>query len=130
MILKRLYELADREGLLQDPAFDTAPVAAVIQIDDQGNFCGIIEQRTRREDPPKKKGGKAKITIDKGKLMSVPVRPIVLEIPKPTKAKKEPSPRAIIADSLEDHRTQPHQDRRSPPSFWPTRLLACCRSKV
>ena len=88
MILKRLYELADDNGLLQDPAFDTAPVAAVIQIDEHGKFCGIIEQRTRDEEPPKKKGGKAKITINKGKLMSVPVRPIVLEVPKPTKAKK------------------------------------------
>lgn len=87
MILKRLYELAEREGLLEDPAFDTTPVAALIQIGENGEFRGIIDQRTRHEEPAKKKGGKPKVTVDKGKLMPVPVRPIVLEVPKPSKAK-------------------------------------------
>lgn len=91
MILKRLYELAEREGLLQDPAFDTAPVAAVIQIDEHGRFCGILDQRTRHEEPPKKKGGKLKSRIDKGKLMPVPVRPVVLEVPKPNRTSRRPA---------------------------------------
>ena len=55
MILKRLYELAEREGLLQDPAFDVAPVACLIQIGEQGEFRGIVDLRERREEPPKKK---------------------------------------------------------------------------
>ncbi len=75
MILKRLYELAEREGLLQDPAFDVAPVACLIQIGEQGEFLGITDLRERHEEPPKKKGGTPKVKIDKGKPMPLPVRP-------------------------------------------------------
>jgi CRISPR-associated protein Csd1 len=89
MILRRLYELAEREGLIQDPAFDSAPIAVVIQIGANGEYRGMIDQRTRSEEPPKRKGGKSKVTVGKGKLMSVPVRPVVLEVPKPTKVKSK-----------------------------------------
>lgn len=92
MILKRLYELAEREGLLQDPAFDTAPVASLITISEQGEFLGKIEDlRTRQVIESKKKGGKPKVVIDKGQPMSVPVRPVVLDLPKPPKKKSAKS---------------------------------------
>lgn len=87
MILQRLYELAEREGLLEDPAFDVVPIAAVINVGAEGEFLGIIDQRGRREDAPRKKGGKPKISIDKGKLLPVPVRPVVLDAPKPARGK-------------------------------------------
>lgn len=90
MILKRLYELADREGLLQDPAFDTAPVAAMITIGEHGEFLGkIMDLRTRQEIPPKKKDAKPKLVVDKGKPLSIPVRPVVLDKPKLPKKKSE-----------------------------------------
>ena len=92
MILKRLYELAQRERLLQDPAFNDKPVACLIQIGEHGEYRGIEDRRERHEEPPRKKGGKPKVTIEKGQPMSVPVRPVVLEIPKPSKKQTEVPP--------------------------------------
>ena len=92
MILKRLYELAERERLLQDPAFNDKPVACLIQIGEHGEYRGIEDRRERHEEPPRKKGGKPKVTIEKGQPMPVPVRPVVLEIPKPSKKQTEVPP--------------------------------------
>lgn len=88
MILKRLYELAEREGLLQDPAFDVAPVACLIQIGEMGEFRGMVNLRNLIPSDTKK--AKAKPKLDKGKPMPVPVRPVVLEIQKPDKNQTEP----------------------------------------
>ena len=87
MILKRLYELAEREGLLQDPAFNDKPVTCLIQIGEQGEFRGILDLRDRREEPSRTTGGKPKVMIDDGKPISVPVFPVMLEIPKVRKKK-------------------------------------------
>jgi CRISPR-associated protein Csd1 len=89
MILRRLYELAEREGLLQDPAFDLAPVACLIQVGEHGEFLGMTDLREHREEPAKRKGGKPKVVIDKGKPMPVPVRPVVLDVRKPSKKQAE-----------------------------------------
>ena len=45
MILQRLYELADRENLLDDPAFVTKDIACRIDIDAEGNFLGLHDFR-------------------------------------------------------------------------------------
>jgi CRISPR-associated protein Csd1 len=52
MILNRLYELAVRENLLADPAFEEQPVPFVVQLGLDGAFLGIDGQRPR----PAKKG--------------------------------------------------------------------------
>ena len=49
MILQRLYELADRENLLDDPAFVTKDIACRIDIDAEGNFLGLHDLRQRTE---------------------------------------------------------------------------------
>jgi CRISPR-associated protein Csd1 len=51
MILNRLYELAVRERLLADPAFEEQAVPFVIQIGEGGKFLGIDGEPPR---PPKK----------------------------------------------------------------------------
>ena len=90
MILKRLYELAEREGLLQDPAFDSAPVACLINIGPKGEYLGVQDLRKRRSEPSKRKGAPPRITIGKGKQVSVPLRPIILAAQKARKGEPEP----------------------------------------
>ncbi|MBP3956883.1 type I-C CRISPR-associated protein Cas8c/Csd1 [Gemmata sp. G18] len=51
MILNRLYELAVREQLLSDPAFEEQAVPFVVQVGAGGTFLGIDGERPR---PPKK----------------------------------------------------------------------------
>ena len=51
MILNRLYELAVRERLLGDPAFEDQAVPFVVQVGAGGTFLGIDGERPR---PPKK----------------------------------------------------------------------------
>ena len=55
MILQRLYELADREKLLEDPSFVNKEVACRIDIDDAGNYLGIQDLRQSIEKPAKSK---------------------------------------------------------------------------
>ena len=43
MILQRLYELAVRERMLDDPAFEELPVKFAIQIGSDGKYLGMIE---------------------------------------------------------------------------------------
>ena len=99
MILKRLYELAECEGLLRDPAFDVAPIACLIQIGERGEFLApLTDQRERTEETPKRKNGKTKIRIGKGKPTQVPVRPVVLDIPKASKSSASAAPRWKTTD--------------------------------
>jgi CRISPR-associated protein Csd1 len=70
MILKRLYELALREGLLDDVAFEEQPVPFIIKVDDVGSYLGIEERRGEIELKGKK--GATRKVPDKGKLLSVP----------------------------------------------------------
>jgi CRISPR-associated protein Csd1 len=66
MILKRLYELAERSGLLADPAFEDVPVPYVVVVGAGGEFLGVEQRRNvvRKRD---------KETYDKGVLVSAPV---------------------------------------------------------
>lgn len=75
MILKRLYELAQREGLSNDPAFVRCSVPCLIQVDSAGAYLGIIDVRERRETPGKR-GGPPKVILTGGRSMIVPVRPV------------------------------------------------------
>jgi CRISPR-associated protein Csd1 len=72
MIFKRLYELALREGLLQDVAFEEQPVPFIIKLGDHGEYHGIEERRGEIVKPSQKKGGEPKKIPDKGKLLSIP----------------------------------------------------------
>ncbi|MHB1560229.1 MAG: type I-C CRISPR-associated protein Cas8c/Csd1 [Isosphaeraceae bacterium] len=73
MILTRLYELANRASLLEDPAFERLPVLFIIELDDAGRPCGEGISERRVEAPPTAKGG--------GKAKATPGRPMA--IPRP-----------------------------------------------
>ena len=68
MILHRLYELAVREQMLDDPAFEELPVKLAIQIARDGDFLGITE--LIGDSPPTSTG---KTPPNRGKLQPVPV---------------------------------------------------------
>ena len=74
MILRRLYELAVRENLLDDPAFEFQPIPFVIVLREGGELSneGIVEQRGDILIPSKKKGGEPKKKPDSGRPVSVP----------------------------------------------------------
>ena len=76
MILQRLYELAAREKLLEDPSFVNKEVACCVEIDSAGNYLGIQDLRQSVEKPAKGKTP-AKTIKRGGKLLPVPVRPVV-----------------------------------------------------
>ncbi|QDU62403.1 CRISPR-associated protein [Planctomycetes bacterium Pan216] len=68
MILKRLYELAEREALLDDLAFKEESIAVQIGVKSDGKYTGIVDLRS--EIPSK--SGKGKPKKSKGKLLRVP----------------------------------------------------------
>jgi CRISPR-associated protein Csd1 len=73
MILNRLYELALREQLLAEPAFEQLPVPYVVQLGDGGKYLGIVEQRGEVVTVKNsKKVEEIKRTPDKGKPHSSP----------------------------------------------------------
>jgi len=74
MILNRLYELAVREKLLAEPAFEQQPVPYVIVLDEGGKWLPpILEQRGENVTVKKtKKGEETKRTPDKGMIRSIP----------------------------------------------------------
>lgn len=72
MILNRLYELAGRESLLDDPSFEVQPVPYVLKIAENGDYLGIAERRGEIEIPTKKKGASPKKKPDKGKELPTP----------------------------------------------------------
>jgi CRISPR-associated protein Csd1 len=45
MILQTLYDLALREGLMEDPDFDWAPVHLIIELHPDGRLAEVIDQR-------------------------------------------------------------------------------------
>lgn len=63
MILRRLFELAEREKLLEDPAFVDEPIPYVIVLGAQGDFLGVstrremVEVRGKKGAPSTKKPG-------------------------------------------------------------------------
>lgn len=72
MILNRLYELAVREALLDDPSLETAPVPYVIKIAENGDYLDIAERRNEIPVTGKKKSGPPKTKPDKGIQIAVP----------------------------------------------------------
>jgi CRISPR-associated protein Csd1 len=72
MILQRLYELALRERLLDDVAFEEQPVPFVVKVGDSGEYLGIEQRRGETVAPSRKKGAEPKKVPDKGKPLSVP----------------------------------------------------------
>jgi CRISPR-associated protein Csd1 len=78
MILQRLYELAARESLLEDPAFVRAEVACLVAISKDGTFLPpVMDVRRREELPSKRKGSPPKVRLVGGRPVPVPVRPVV-----------------------------------------------------
>jgi CRISPR-associated protein Csd1 len=74
MIIKRLHDLAERENLLADPAFELLPVPYVIELGDDGMLLGegISERRETLVIPAKKKGGVPKQKRGPGRTIAVP----------------------------------------------------------
>jgi CRISPR-associated protein Csd1 len=72
MILKRLFELAERERLLDDPAFVDMPVPLIIKLGPTGEYLGIEERRGEIPLPSRKKNAPPKTKPDRGKVLSVP----------------------------------------------------------
>ena len=75
MILQRLYQLAERERLLDDPAFVRIPIQCVVTIARDGSYLGLIDVR-QREEVAGKRGGPPKIRVTGGRSLLVPVRPV------------------------------------------------------
>ncbi len=72
MILSRLHELAEREGLLDDLAFERHPIPYIISLGPEGKYLGIQQRRGTITSPARKKGGEAKTRPDKGTVLDVP----------------------------------------------------------
>jgi len=72
MILKRLYELAEREGLLDDVAFESVPVPFIVNVGVNGEYLGIEERRGVITLPSRKKDAPPKTKPDKGKEILSP----------------------------------------------------------
>ncbi|HWB14455.1 MAG TPA: type I-C CRISPR-associated protein Cas8c/Csd1 [Pirellulales bacterium] len=72
MILNRLYELAIRESLLDDPSIETQPIPYVVKLTRNGDYLGVEERRGEIVIPSKKKSGPTKTKPDKGKPLAVP----------------------------------------------------------
>src|SRR5262245_24643150 len=71
MILQRLYELALREGLLDDLAFEPLPVPYFVVVGPGGAYRGIEERRGTRQLPARK-GAEPRSVQDAGRELSVP----------------------------------------------------------
>jgi CRISPR-associated protein Csd1 len=130
MILQRLYELAQRENLLEDPAVVVKAVACRIDIDRDGNFLGLHDLREKIEKPGR---GKSPSTsrMAGGKSLAVPVRPVVRDAAETWKttdpaAKGKEKPAVFLADTIarvlpvdrlidEDKREKCTSQRRT---FW------------
>lgn len=72
MILQRLYELAVREKLLDDLAFEEQPIPFIVQVGQNGEYLGIEERRGTVTIASKKKDAPPKTQPDKGRILLVP----------------------------------------------------------
>lgn len=71
MILQRLYELARREGLLDDVAFERQPVPYIVKLNKDGTYLGVAEYRGEKVLKAKK-GKEEKRVPDAGMERSCP----------------------------------------------------------
>ena len=53
MILQALYDLAQREGLMEDPDFEPKPVAWLVRLSDKGELLGIVGTHVMGPGPGK-----------------------------------------------------------------------------
>lgn len=72
MILTRLYELARRQSLLDDPAFEPSTVMFAVQLDANGEYRGVLDVRGEVEISSKKKGAPPKKVLGKGLAVKLP----------------------------------------------------------
>jgi len=72
MIIQRLYELAQRENLLKDLAFEKKQIPFMVSFDKDGKYLGILDRRVMQTILPKTKTSKPKSFLDDGKEISVP----------------------------------------------------------
>lgn len=72
MILQRLYELAERENLLDDPSLARQPVPFVVQVGPGGKYLGIQERRSPIVTPSRKKDAPPKTRPGRGDDLLVP----------------------------------------------------------
>lgn len=88
MILQGLYELAQREGLVDDPDYEWKPVAHVIHLGAGGRFLGVLG--TRIESP-----------VSEGMKKSPP-RAMDFRIPRrmPSRSGKNPPPEFMADNAL------------------------------
>lgn len=70
MILRRLYELAEREKLLDDPAFEALPIPIIVKIGDGGKYLGMEDRHGEITFPSK--NGAPKTKPGRGKEFTVP----------------------------------------------------------
>jgi CRISPR-associated protein Csd1 len=104
MILQRLYELAERENLLEDPSVVTRQIACRVDFDPAGGFLGLHDLRERVEKPARGKAP-AKFYMAGGRTLSVPGRPVVRDaqlnwkVTDPAAGGKE-KPAVFLADTI------------------------------
>jgi CRISPR-associated protein Csd1 len=72
MILTRLYELAQREHLLDDIAFELMPIPFVVQLGKDGEYLGLQDRRETITIPSKKKDAPPRTRQGKGRELPVP----------------------------------------------------------
>ncbi len=72
MILQRLYELALREKLLDEPAFEELPVPYLVTVGDGGEYLGFTPTHGMIPISAKKKDAPPKMVRDKGMVRKVP----------------------------------------------------------
>lgn len=105
MILRRLHELAEREGLT-DPAFRTTSVPCLINIGPNGEYLGLKDIRDVEKTSATSKDGQMKTRRGKGREMRVPSRPVISMDKPPYWKTTDPAaigkerPAVFLADSL------------------------------
>jgi CRISPR-associated protein Csd1 len=111
MILQRLYQLAGREGLLDDTAFEEQPTPFIIKVAEDGRYLGVEERRGEVVIPSRKKASEPRRAPDRG---------VPLAVPRPHGNAANPGFARFFADTLP--RVLPVADdeksRRSRATFW------------
>jgi CRISPR-associated protein Csd1 len=72
MILSRLYDLAIRKKLTEDPSTEDQPVPYIVKLNTNGDYIGIESTHSLTSLPGKKKDAPPKTMRDKGRILSVP----------------------------------------------------------
>ncbi|MGB9623764.1 MAG: type I-C CRISPR-associated protein Cas8c/Csd1 [Phycisphaerae bacterium] len=72
MILRRLYELAERERLLDDPAFERLAVPFIVNLGPEGQYLGVEQRRGTVTKPARRKGQTPRTAPDRGREIDVP----------------------------------------------------------